>query len=80
MRRMRREKLHAVTSSFLREVARETLNKQHEITEGMLNGIEVAIRAYDPCLSCATHAIGQMPLLVEVCDASGNVVQQKIRD
>lgn len=64
----------------VREVARATLNKQHEITEGMLNGIEVAIRAYDPCLSCATHAIGQMPLLVEVFDAAGNVVQQKIRD
>jgi NAD-reducing hydrogenase large subunit len=33
-----------------------------EITEGLLNHVEVAIRAYDPCLSCATHAMGQMPL------------------
>jgi NAD-reducing hydrogenase large subunit len=36
-----------------------------EITEGLLNHVEVAIRAYDPCLSCATHAMGQMPLIVK---------------
>jgi NAD-reducing hydrogenase large subunit len=43
-----------------------------EITEGLLNRIEVAIRAYDPCLSCATHALGKMPLTVELVDeASG---------
>ena len=35
-----------------------------EVTEGLLNRIEVAIRAYDPCLSCATHALGKMPLTV----------------
>ncbi|MEY4108539.1 MAG: hypothetical protein RL181_2881 [Bacteroidota bacterium] len=64
----------------VREVAAKTLNKQSEITEGMLNGIEVAIRAYDPCLSCATHAIGEMPLKVEIWDAAGNLVQEKIRD
>jgi len=32
----------------------------------MLNRVEVAIRAYDPCLSCATHALGQMPLEVDL--------------
>ena len=37
-----------------------------EPTEGLLNHLEVAIRAYDPCLSCATHALGKMPLEVEV--------------
>ncbi len=42
-----------------------------EITEGLLNHIEVAIRAYDPCLSCATHALGQMPLAVDLVDADG---------
>jgi NAD-reducing hydrogenase large subunit len=46
-------------------VARELFNGQ-EVTENMLNQIEVAIRAYDPCLSCATHAVGQMPLNVSV--------------
>jgi NAD-reducing hydrogenase large subunit len=47
------------------------------ITEGLLNRIEIAIRAYDPCLSCATHAIGQMPLIVEVYDAKGNLVDSR---
>jgi len=45
-----------------------------EITEGLLNHIEVAIRAFDPCLSCATHALGQMPLIVTLEDADGSVI------
>jgi NAD-reducing hydrogenase large subunit len=45
-----------------------------ELSEGLLNRIEVAIRAYDPCLSCATHAMGKMPLRVEVLDADGQTV------
>jgi NAD-reducing hydrogenase large subunit len=44
-----------------------------EVTEGLLNHIEVAIRAYDPCLSCATHAVGSMPLVVQLQDAQGRV-------
>jgi NAD-reducing hydrogenase large subunit len=64
----------------VREVAAKTLNKQSEITEGMLNGIEVAIRAYDPCLSCATHALGAMPLEVSLVDAHGYVVDRVHRD
>lgn len=48
------------------EVAKRRLTNQLEITEPMLNEIEVAIRAYDPCLSCATHAIGEMPLKVSL--------------
>jgi NAD-reducing hydrogenase large subunit len=43
----------------------------------MLNHVEVAIRAHDPCLSCATHAIGQMPLSVELVDAGGEVVARR---
>ncbi len=45
----------------------------------MLNRVEVAIRAYDPCLSCATHALGKMPLSIELLDAAGNVVDKKAR-
>jgi NAD-reducing hydrogenase large subunit len=45
----------------------------------MLNRVEVAIRAYDPCLSCATHAVGRMPLEVTLVDARGNVLQRKVR-
>jgi len=49
------------------------------VTEGLLNRIEVAIRAYDPCLSCATHAVGSMGLDVEVVDAAGIVVASGTR-
>jgi NAD-reducing hydrogenase large subunit len=57
----------------IRAVATQYLTGR-EITEGLLNHIEVAIRAYDPCLSCATHAIGQMPLQVDLLDADGALV------
>jgi NAD-reducing hydrogenase large subunit len=52
----------------------------NDITEGMLNHIEVAIRAYDPCLSCATHAIGDMPLIVTLEDAQGSVLATRIKE
>ncbi len=57
----------------VRSVARDYLDGQ-ELTEGLLNHIEVAIRAYDPCLSCATHALGQMPLEVTLLAADGAVL------
>jgi NAD-reducing hydrogenase large subunit len=50
-----------------------------EITEGLLNHIEVAIRAYDPCLSCATHALGDMPLIVTLEDPDGNVITTRLK-
>ena len=59
----------------IREVASEYLDGQ-EITEPLLNQIEVAIRAYDPCLSCATHAVGKMPLEISLVDAEGAVVDR----
>ena len=52
----------------------------HEITEGLLNHIEVAIRAYDPCLSCATHALGDMPLIVTLEDADGAVIATRVKE
>jgi len=60
-------------------VAENALSGKPEITEGMLNRVEVAIRAYDPCLSCATHAVGRMPLEVSLVDARGRILQRKIR-
>jgi NAD-reducing hydrogenase large subunit len=48
-----------------------------EITEGLLNRVEVAIRAYDPCLSCATHALGQMPLVVELYGGDGELLDRR---
>ena len=64
----------------VQKVAQDDISGKKEITEGMLNHIEVAIRAYDPCLSCATHALGRMPLEVELIDADGNLVDRKIKD
>jgi NAD-reducing hydrogenase large subunit len=49
------------------------------VTEGMLNRIELAIRAFDPCLSCATHALGKMPLEVELHDTSGALISKLAR-
>ena len=62
----------------IRHVARRYLYGR-EVTEGLLNHIEVAIRAYDPCLSCATHALGKMPLVVELRDLEGNLVHHLSR-
>ena len=63
----------------VRKVAADHISGAPEITEGLLNHVEVAIRAYDPCLSCATHAMGQMPLVVELLDARGNLLDRKTK-
>jgi len=51
-----------------------------EIHEGLLNRVEAAIRAYDPCLSCSTHAVGQMPMTIDLVDSIGQVIQTVSRD
>ncbi|MBF0238848.1 MAG: Ni/Fe hydrogenase subunit alpha [SAR324 cluster bacterium] len=61
----------------VKNVATRYLSGQQKITEGMLNHVEVAVRAYDPCLSCATHALGQMPLKVELYDVNNNLIDEK---
>ncbi|HQU70796.1 MAG TPA: Ni/Fe hydrogenase subunit alpha [Calditrichia bacterium] len=48
--------------------------KGEKIEEGMLNRVEAVIRAFDPCLSCSTHAVGQMPLNIELLSASGTLL------
>lgn len=63
----------------VRAVAREYFDGR-ELSEGLLNRIEVAIRAYDPCLSCATHALGRMPLQVSLVDADGAEIDRLLRD
>lgn len=57
------------------EVARQYV-KGTEIKEGMLNRVESAIRCYDPCLSCSTHAIGSMPMVIEVRSGNGEVIKR----
>jgi NAD-reducing hydrogenase large subunit len=59
----------------VRAVARDYLDGQ-ELTERLLNHIEVAIRAYDPCLSCDTHALGRMPLEVTLLGADGTLLDR----
>ena len=62
----------------VRSVAREYLDGR-ELTEGLLNHIEVAIRAYDPCLSCATHALGQMPLEIALLGPEGELIDRVLK-
>ena len=59
------------------QVAHSWMDGKPEITEPMMNAVEVAIRAYDPCLSCATHALGQMPLEISLYDAENNLLDTK---
>ena len=63
----------------VRSVAKAYIGGNAEVTEGMMNAIEVSIRAYDPCLSCATHAVGQMPLVVSVYNAKGKLINEIVR-
>ena len=51
-----------------------------EIPEGMLNRVEAGIRAFDPCLSCSTHAFGQMPLQIQLVGVDGTVLDEVRRD
>ena len=53
--------------------------KAKALQEGMLNRVEAVIRAFDPCLSCATHAVGQMPLDIKLFDADGRLLDRKTR-
>jgi len=52
--------------------------KDGKFTEGALNRIEAVIRTFDPCLSCSTHAFGQMPLALSLVNADGEVVDQLV--
>ncbi|MGO9340328.1 MAG: Ni/Fe hydrogenase subunit alpha [Terracidiphilus sp.] len=53
--------------------------KDGKFTEGVLNRVEAVIRAFDPCLSCSSHAFGQMPLVLTLVSKNGEVVDQVIR-
>jgi len=64
----------------VQQIAQAYMTGKTKITEGMMNRVEHGIRIYDPCLSCATHAVGQMPLHIQVFDHTGCLVEEKIRD
>jgi len=57
------------------EIARKLI-RGRQVAQGALNRIEGAIRCYDPCLSCSTHSIGTMPILMEILDAQGNLINR----
>jgi len=57
------------------QAARHYVKGEH-IEEGMLNRVEAVIRCYDPCLSCSTHAMGQMPLHISLVDAEGRTLDE----
>ena len=65
-------------NATVHQIAREWIDGP-EIPEGILNRVEAGIRAFDPCLSCSTHALGQMPLVVTLVDADGETVCERIR-
>jgi F420-non-reducing hydrogenase large subunit len=63
------------------EKAARSVIKNGKIDDGVLNLIEIAFRAYDPCHGCATHALpGQMPLIVRVYDSQKNLLRELRRD
>jgi len=61
----------------VKKAAQTLIRKGQAVTEGLLNMVEMAFRAYDPCFGCATHSLpGRMPLEVTVRDPRGEVVQR----
>ncbi len=64
----------------IQSVAEEYIDGSHEeIPEGILNRLESVIRCYDPCLSCSTHAVGNMPLMVDLVSNDGRLLDSKER-
>jgi F420-non-reducing hydrogenase large subunit len=72
---------HAAISMSIKKAAMGLIKKGVEITDGTLNKIEMAFRAYDPCFGCATHTLpGQMPLIVRVYNENGEIVNEAKRN
>ena len=67
-------------NTAVRWVADNVISRKGTVTESMLNQVEVAIRAYDPCLSCATQAMGKMPLKVELYNHYGELIDEKCKN
>jgi F420-non-reducing hydrogenase large subunit len=64
-----------VINLSIKSAARELVSG-HEVSEGLLNTVEMFYRAYDPCMACASHALPGVPALeIKVYDARGNVIK-----
>ncbi|MEW5989319.1 MAG: nickel-dependent hydrogenase large subunit, partial [Chloroflexota bacterium] len=71
---------YAPISMSIKKAAQSLIKQGTVITEGLLNRVEMAFRAYDPCFGCATHTLpGQMPMEVVIKDAAGVVVERLSR-
>jgi F420-non-reducing hydrogenase large subunit len=67
---------YAPISMSIKQAAQKLIHGGEVVTEGMLNMVEMAFRAYDPCFGCATHSLpGRMPLQVTIRDADGRPVE-----
>jgi NAD-reducing hydrogenase large subunit len=62
----------------IQQVAEHYVNGA-KLEEGMLNRVSAVVRAYDPCLSCSTHAAGDLALRVQLLDAAGNLVDELVQ-
>lgn len=71
---------NAAISMSIKKAAEGLIKAGTIVSQGLLNRIEMAFRAYDPCLGCATHAIGQTPLIVSIYDRDGNLVRRLSND
>jgi F420-non-reducing hydrogenase large subunit len=72
---------HAPICMSVQKAAQGVIQPGKPVTQGLLNQVEMAFRAYDPCFGCATHALpGQLPLTVNIYDDEGNLVQKLGRD
>ena len=72
---------HAAICMSIKKAAQGLIHKGVEITEGLLNRVEMAFRAYDPCFACATHSLpGKMPMIVRLRAPDGAILDEKSRD
>jgi F420-non-reducing hydrogenase large subunit len=72
---------NAAINMSIKKAAQGLIKKGNEVTDGILNMIEMAFRAYDPCFSCATHSLpGEMPMTLEIRDCHGELLQRVSRN
>jgi len=72
--------MNRTVAQIAREFITEPVAEGAEIPEALLNRVEAGIRCFDPCLSCSTHAAGQMPLRISLVHAGGRVLAERVRD
>ena len=72
---------YAAMALSIRRAAEKLICAGKVVEEGLLNRVEMAFRLYDPCLSCATHALpGSMPLIVNLRNGDGEIMRTFRRD